>query len=121
MTGTFGLLGTSSSFFSHMISTIEGGQIITDDEELYNILLALRAHGWTREIPTNNKIISKFQDPFYELFRFVLPGYNVRPTEINGAIGIEQMKKLPDLISKRRKNAEHYKKLFSGLNFNDVT
>ena len=51
MTGTFGRLGTFSTFFSHHMSTMEGGLVITDDEELYHILLCLRAHGWTRDLP----------------------------------------------------------------------
>ena len=53
-TGTFGVMGGYSSFFSHHISTMEGGLIVTDDEELYQILLSLRAHGWTRNLPKHN-------------------------------------------------------------------
>lgn len=103
--GTFGLMGTFSTFFSHHISTMEGGLIVTDDEELYHILLSLRAHGWTRNLPKENHVCgTKGDDPFEESFRFVLPGYNVRPLEMSGALGIEQVKKLPHLISERRKN-----------------
>ena len=50
-TGTFGLMGSFSSFFSHHISTMEGGVVLTDDEDIYHILLSLRAHGWTRNLP----------------------------------------------------------------------
>jgi CDP-6-deoxy-D-xylo-4-hexulose-3-dehydrase len=104
--GTFGVMGSYSSFFSHHISTMEGGLISTDDEELHHILLSLRAHGWTRNLPKVNHVCSeKSEDPFKESFRFVLPGYNVRPLEMSGALGIEQVKKLPMLISERRKNA----------------
>ena len=103
--GTFGVMGTFSSFFSHHISTMEGGLIVTDDEELYHILLSLRAHGWTRNLPKENHVCgTKSDDPFEESFRFVLPGYNVRPLEMSGALGIEQVKKLPTLIEERRKN-----------------
>lgn len=103
--GTFGLMGTFSSFFSHHISTMEGGLIVTDDEELYHILLSLRAHGWTRNLPQVNHVCgTKGDDPFEESFRFVLPGYNVRPLEMSGALGIEQVKKLPRLILERQKN-----------------
>lgn len=103
--GTFGAMGTFSSFFSHHISTMEGGLIVTDDEEIYHILLSLRAHGWTRNLPKENLVCStKSDDPFEESFRFVLPGYNVRPLEMSGALGIEQIKKLPMLIEERRKN-----------------
>lgn len=105
--GTFGVMGGYSSFFSHHICTMEGGLIVTNDEELYQILLSLRAHGWTRNLPKNNLVCGeKSDDPFEESFRFVLPGYNVRPLEIEGALGVEQVKRLPMLISERRKNGK---------------
>lgn len=105
--GSFGVMGTYSSFFSHHISTMEGGLIVTDDEEIYQILLSLRAHGWTRNLPKQNHVCSdKSDDPFEESFRFVLPGYNVRPLEMEGALGIEQLKRLPSLIEERRKNGK---------------
>lgn len=103
--GTFGVMGSFSTFFSHHISTMEGGIVATDDIELYHILLSLRAHGWTRNLPKENYVCgTKGDDPFEESFRFVLPGYNVRPLEMAGALGIEQVKKLPQLIAERRKN-----------------
>ena len=112
--GTFGLIGTFSSFFSHHISTMEGGVAVTDDEELYHILLSLRAHGWTRNLPTRNRVCSdKSDDWFEESFRFVLPGYNLRPLELSGAIGIEQLKKLPDFVRARRENAASFKALMT--------
>lgn len=105
MTGTFGIMGSFSSFFSHHISTMEGGLIATDDEELYHILLSLRAHGWTRNLPKLNHVCGeKSDDPFEESFRFVLPGYNVRPLELSGALGREQLRRLPELIEARRRN-----------------
>lgn len=105
--GTFGVMGTFSSFFSHHISTMEGGLIVTDDEELYHILLSLRAHGWTRNLPAENHVCGrKSDDPFAESFRFVLPGYNVRPLEMEGALGVEQVKRLPQMIEERRKNGK---------------
>lgn len=113
--GTFGLMGSFSSYFSHHISTMEGGCIITDDEELYHILLCMRSHGWTRNLPKENHISNKSDDKFEESFRFVLPGYNVRPLEMSGAIGLEQLKKLPEFITKRRKNAVLFQQLFSQL------
>ena len=104
--GTFGAMGTYSTFFSHHISTMEGGLISTDEEELYQILLSLRAHGWTRNLPKHNLVCSeKSDDPFKESFRFILPGYNVRPLEMSGAIGIEQVAKLPAIVRERRRNA----------------
>ncbi len=111
--GTFGVMGTYSCFFSHHISTMEGGMVVTDDEEIYHIMLALRAHGWTRNLPKFNKITGeKSDDPFEESFRFVLPGYNLRPLEMSGAVGLEQLKKLPNLLAGRRSNADLFKKHF---------
>ncbi len=113
-TGTFGLMGTFSSFFSHHIATMEGGCIVTDDEELYHILLCIRAHGWTRNLPKENHVSGrKSDDPFEESFKFILPGYNVRPLEMSGAIGLEQLKKLPGFIDVRRQNAQIFQSLFS--------
>lgn len=115
-TGTFGVMGSFSSFFSHHISTMEGGMVVTDDEELYHVLLCLRAHGWTRNLPKNNHVFNKSDNWFEEAFRFVLPGYNVRPLEMSGAIGSEQLLKLDGFINQRRKNAEHFITLFKDDN-----
>lgn len=112
-TGTFGLMGSFSSFFSHHISTMEGGVIITNDEELYHILLVLRAHGWTRNLPNVNMVTKKkSNNDFEESFRFILPGYNLRPLEFCGAVGREQLKKLPGIVNGRRRNAERFLALF---------
>ena len=111
-TGTFGLLGTFSTYFSHHISTMEGGFVTTDDEELYHILLSIRAHGWTRNLPKKNLVANKSDDWFEESFRFVLPGYNVRPVEMSGAIGLKQLEKLPSFLKKRRENAKLFVNLF---------
>ena len=111
-TGTFGVMGTFSTFFSHHMATMEGGFVTTDDEELYHVLLSLRAHGWTRNLPQKNHVANKSDDWFEESFRFVLPGYNVRPVEMSGAIGIEQLKKLPLFLKQRRENAKIFVELF---------
>ncbi len=111
--GTFGVMGTYSSFFSHHISTMEGGMVVTDDQEIHHILLCLRAHGWTRNLPKENLVCGTKSDDFFEeSFRFVLPGYNVRPLEMEGALGKEQLKKLPSFIKERRANALHFQELF---------
>jgi len=112
-TGTFGVIGTFSTYFSHHISTMEGGFVTTDNKELYHILLSLRAHGWTRNLPKKNFVSNKSNDWFEESFRFVLPGYNVRPLEMSGAIGIKQLKKTPLFLQNRRKNAKLFVKLFN--------
>jgi len=97
--GTFGVMGSFSSFFSHHISTMEGGMITTDDEELYHILLSIRAHGWTRNLPKHNKVTGvKSDDPFEESFKFVLPGYNVRPLELSGALVQDALANNPHVL-----------------------
>ncbi|EGZ7921184.1 DegT/DnrJ/EryC1/StrS family aminotransferase [Escherichia coli] len=119
--GTFGVMGTFSSFYSHHIATMEGGCVVTDDEELYHVLLCLRAHGWTRNLPKENMVTgTKSDDIFEESFKFVLPGYNVRPLEMSGAIGIEQLKKLPGFISTRRSNAQYFVDKFEDHPFLDI-
>jgi CDP-6-deoxy-D-xylo-4-hexulose-3-dehydrase len=112
-TGTFGDLGTFSTFFSHHISTMEGGLIVTDDEELFCLMRSIRAHGWTRDQPEDSTIYEKTNDDFFEAYRFILPGYNARPLELFGAIGLEQLKKLEDLIAIRRRNAQVFVDLFA--------
>jgi CDP-6-deoxy-D-xylo-4-hexulose-3-dehydrase len=105
LAGTFGEIGTFSSFFSHHISTMEGGLSVTNSLELKQVMTSLRAHGWTRELPSENFVHDKTGDDFEDLFRFVLPGYNLRPLELEGAIGTEQLKKLNSIVSGRRANA----------------
>lgn len=113
--GTAGLIGTFSSFFSHHIATMEGGIILTDDEQLYQEMISLRSHGWTRDLPTKNHVHDKTGNAWDDLFRFVLPGYNVRPIEMEGALGIEQLKKIPNLIAGRRANARSFRERFADI------
>ena len=110
--GTFGITGSFSFYFSHHIHTIEGGMVITNNESIYHHLLSLRAHGWIRDLPKNNKIYKKKGNRFEDSFVFVLPGYNLRPNEINGGIGIEQLKKVKNIVKQRRANAKFFKQLF---------
>lgn len=112
--GTFGDIGTFSTFFSHHISTMEGGVLVTDDTETYHIARSLRAHGWTRDVPSDCGLYEPRDDDFYEAYRFILPGYNARPLEMSGAIGIEQLKKLDGMVAVRRRNAELFQSLFRG-------
>ncbi len=111
--GTFGIMSSHSFFFSHHISTMEGGMISTDDEELYLILKSLRAHGWTRDLPEESNLHTKSKDPFYDMFNFIIPGYNLRPLEMSGAIGIEQLEKLDNLIEVRRQNAKLFTEIMT--------
>ena len=80
-TGSFGLMSSCSFYYSHHISTIEGGMISTNDKELYQILLSLRSHGWIRDLPKKYLIKNKYKNDFKNSFSFLLPGYNLRSTE----------------------------------------
>ena len=120
LAGTFGFLGTFSTFFSHHMSTMEGGLIVTDDERTAQTLQSIRAHGWLRGLPEDSKLREGDTDEFLELFRFVLPGYNVRPLEMEGALGSEQLRKLPGLVSGRRENAKAFVELFRDFDGADI-
>ena len=111
-TGTMGNMGSFSFFFSHHMQTMEGGMILTNDQSLLQIATSIRAHGWIRDLPAKNLILNKSGNDFEDSFKFVLPGYGVRPLEMSGAIGIEQLKKVDSFINQRKTNAELYKKLF---------
>lgn len=113
--GTIGEMGTFSTFYSHHLCTMEGGVTVTDNEELYHYMLSIRAHGWTRNLPKDSKIYKKKEDAFYESFNFIMPGYNLRPIEMEGALGIEQLKKLDDIIAQRRENAKYFKSQINDL------
>ncbi len=113
--GTIGTLGTYSTFYSHHICTMEGGVTVTNNEELYHYMLSIRSHGWTRHLPNDSSIYTKKDDSFYESFNFIMPGYNLRPLEMEGALGIEQLKKLDDIISQRRENAKYFQDQIKNL------
>lgn len=105
-TGSFGLMGTHSSFFSHHINTMEGGWVTTDNEEVFQILVSLRAHGWSRELPADSMFrATGDRDWFSSQFEFVLPGLNFRPLEMEAAIGCVQLSKVDLMIEQRKKNA----------------
>lgn len=106
--GTFGLFGTYSTFYSHHLCTMEGGMVVTEDEGLYHYMLAVRAHGWTRNLPKDSRIYEKSSDDFYESYNFIVPGFNLRPLEMEGAIGMEQLKKMDGIIAARRRNAAYF-------------
>jgi CDP-6-deoxy-D-xylo-4-hexulose-3-dehydrase len=109
--GTFGQLASFSFYFSHHITTIEGGMVVTDDTDLADLLRSMRAHGWARDMSRRGEI--EAQNPDIDpRFLFVTTGFNLRPQEINAAIGLEQLKRLDGFNAKRRAVAE---KLDRGL------
>ena len=115
--GNFGLGSTFSFYVGHHISTIEGGMVCTDNKELYEMLLMVRAHGWNRNLDEEKKseLRKKYgiKDSFYDSFTFYTSGYNLRPTEITGFLGIEQMKYAIEICNKRNKNFLKYKEATS--------
>ena len=114
-TGTIGELGTFSFFFSHHMQTMEGGMILTNNERLYQYACSMRAHGWIRDLPDKNHLFNKSGNPFYDSFKFITPGYSIRPLEMSGAIGSVQLKKINKNIKRRRLNANFFKDRFAGL------
>lgn len=107
-TGTFGLMASHSSFFSHHINSMEGGWVTTNSEEIFEILVSLRAHGWTRQLPPESIFREKKLDSdwFDAQFEFVLPGFNLRPLEIEAAIASVQLSKIDKMLNVRRQNAD---------------
>jgi CDP-6-deoxy-D-xylo-4-hexulose-3-dehydrase len=101
--GSRGLCGVFSFFFSHHITTGEGGMITTSDSELADAARSLRAHGWVRERSDRARLEAAHPetDP---RFLFVSRGFNLRPTEIAGAFGIHQLNRLDDFVAHRRAN-----------------
>lgn len=103
--GTFGQMGTFSFYFSHHISTVEGGMLVTPEHRIAEMARVLRAHGWQRDLKTKVPVDNPMID---ERFCFVNLGYNVRPTELQGAFGIHQVAKLERFIQIRRENVEYW-------------
>ncbi len=110
-TGTIGKMSSFSFFYSHHLSTMEGGMILTNDDLLADTLRSLRAHGWTRDLKGND-YYQKSNIPFEDAFKFILPGYCVRPLEMSAAVGLVQLTKWPDQLNARLKNAELFVELF---------
>jgi CDP-6-deoxy-D-xylo-4-hexulose-3-dehydrase len=98
--GTAGLAGSFSFYFSHHLTTIEGGMVVTNDARRADDLRGLRAHGWVRDRSDRKKWSSEFPD-IDERFLFATLGYNLRPTEIQAAIGLVQLGRLDEMLAAR--------------------
>ncbi|HDL01815.1 MAG TPA: DegT/DnrJ/EryC1/StrS family aminotransferase, partial [candidate division Zixibacteria bacterium] len=107
--GTLGEFGTYSFYFSHHMTTIEGGMIVAKSQEDCDILKCLRAHGWSREHSNRKKLESTYSniDP---RFLFINLGYNVRPMEIQAAFGLVQINRLEEMNDNRRKNVNEIRR-----------
>ncbi|MFA5406120.1 MAG: DegT/DnrJ/EryC1/StrS family aminotransferase [Candidatus Nanoarchaeia archaeon] len=107
--GNFGRASTFSFFVGHHMSTIEGGMICTDDNELKDMLTMVRAHGWTRDASQEKRTeLMNKSSGFYEKYTFHYLGYNIRPTEMNAFIGLKQLSYLNEINDIRRKNYEQF-------------
>ena len=116
--GNFGFASTFSFFVGHHISAIEGGMVCTDDEEFHAALVLSRAHGWDRNLPeaAQKKLRTTHDvDEFYSKYTFYDLGFNVRPTEINGFLGNDQIQYWDIVVSKRERN---FKELMAAIERN---
>ena len=103
--GTLGDMSCFSFYFGHHITTIEGGMISTDSEEIYELARMFRSHGMTREASTKTQ--QKYARPDVNpLFTFAVPGYNMRSTELNAVLGLEQMNRIDSNIKARCLNLD---------------
>ena len=116
--GTYGLVGTYSFFRSHHISTMEGGMLVTNNQDIFHLARSKRAHGWGRNIPMGGILGIKETESWESKFKFYVDGYNLRPLEISGAIGVSQLTQLESFIEHRRSNAKFLNDcLFGNPNF----
>ena len=114
--GTFGLSGTFSFYYGHHVSTIEGGMVITNDDEMCNVMRSIRSHGWSRDLPVNlmNSLQSRYQiDDFRNLYTFYYEGFNLRSTDLQAYIGRSQLKKIHEIGVIRNNNMKYYRSLLS--------
>ena len=109
--GTFGEVSTFSLYFGHHLSTIEGGMVATNNRHLYNLLMSIRSHGWSRDMEETYKQKHMDEwgvDPFNELYTFYYPGFNLRATDLQAFLGIRQLKKADKVVAIREKNFQKY-------------
>lgn len=109
--GTFGKASFFSLYYGHHLSTIEGGFICTDDDDLYDLLIAMRSHGWDRDLrpDVRQKWREKYDfDEFSSLYKFYYPGFNVRSTDLQAFVGLEQIDKLDRYCEARNRNFKVY-------------
>jgi CDP-6-deoxy-D-xylo-4-hexulose-3-dehydrase len=110
--GSIGAFGTFSFFFSHHMTTIEGGMVLARSEEDHDLLKCLRAHGWSRE-QSNRAELEREHSHIDPRFLFVNLGYNLRPMEIQAAFGLEQLKRLDEMNRHRRANVTQIRAAFA--------
>lgn len=122
--GNFGLMSSFSTYFGHTMSTIEGGIISTNDEEIYNTLLQLRSHGWDRDLSSDKQQELRKEwlvSDFSALYTFYIPGFNLRSTDLQAQIGIKQLDKVDGMINNRYENFLYYKSKLEGKTWFPIT
>lgn len=110
--GSLSTAGSFSFYYGHHISTIEGGMVVTDDTNLYHIMLSLRSHGWSRDLPPDVRdglMRDHDIDTFRNLYTFYYPGFNLRSTDLQAFLGRSQLKKLDDITVVRERNYNIYR------------
>ena len=108
--GSYGLMSNFSYYFAHHMSTIEGGMVCTNDENIYQICRMFRSHGMVREIK-NESTKQKYIDENPELnpqFIFAFPAFNMRNNEIGAVLGRHQLKRLDANNAKRQRNFKYF-------------
>jgi len=116
--GTFGLMSSFSTYFGHHISTIEGGFVSTNDEELYEILKSIRSHGWDRDSSPeySKKLRNNWKtSDFDALYTFYHSGFNLRSTDLQAFIGLGQIDKLDNICKRRNENFNIYQQELSSF------
>ena len=101
--GTFGELSSFSFYYSHHITSGEGGMVCTKNSKYFEIIKSLRSHGWSRDLTKSKKIANKYKN-IDKNWIFINSGFNLRPTDINAAIGIQQLKRIKKILSIRKYN-----------------
>ncbi|MDR4472150.1 MAG: DegT/DnrJ/EryC1/StrS family aminotransferase [Nitrospira sp.] len=115
--GTFGDMASFSFYFGHQMSTIEGGMVSCNDRRFADLLLMLRSHGWSKDLPgaRHEELVEQYEiDDFHSPFVFYEPGFNLRSTDLNAFIGIEQVRKLDGMTGRRQANHDRYLQQLGG-------
>lgn len=113
-TGSFGLMSSFSFYYGHHISTIEGGMVTTDDEDIYSLLKCIRSHGWSRDLDEKRRkrlMLDYGVDEFKNLYTFYQPGFNLRSTDLQAFIGIGQLNRADEVAKRRNENYRLYDRL----------
>ena len=115
--GNFGKMSCFSTYYGHHLSTIEGGMVCTDDEDIFNLLKSLRSHGWDRDMSSKHSSILKqkfsVDNDFESQYKFYHLGFNLRSTDLQAFLGINQLKRFDEIVGKRNDNYALYREAFT--------